>query len=215
MRRQIVLITLLAVALVGAACSQSLPRSSATTDAAAEIPKAVLDTSSWKTYKTEQYGYEFKYPSDWTVNNSLPFMQGRLDGAVFSPPGPPYELMGIDITVEQPINVDDWIRRAENTNRMQNNGLGKITQSKMNVGGEVARKIEVNQPLTSTGPDVIKYSVSAFIPHNKLTYTLSMEATINYPNNDYKKTTMEEAQSLYSTLLSTLKFMQPAAPVGR
>ena len=33
-------------------------------------PSAVVDTSSWKTYRNEKYGFEVKYPRGWTVRDS-------------------------------------------------------------------------------------------------------------------------------------------------
>ncbi|MFA5023044.1 MAG: hypothetical protein WC385_00930 [Candidatus Paceibacterota bacterium] len=33
-------------------------------------PDAIDEMADWKTYKNEKYGYEVKYPSDWTVSDS-------------------------------------------------------------------------------------------------------------------------------------------------
>jgi hypothetical protein len=33
-----------------------------------EVYKKPIDTSDWKVCKSEKYNYEFKYPSDWSIN---------------------------------------------------------------------------------------------------------------------------------------------------
>lgn len=33
-----------------------------------EIPEKLLDTSNWKTYTSEAYGFSIKYPKDWKVD---------------------------------------------------------------------------------------------------------------------------------------------------
>jgi hypothetical protein len=35
-------------------------------------PVTKVDTSSWKTYRNEKYGFKFKYPGNWTIENSNP-----------------------------------------------------------------------------------------------------------------------------------------------
>ena len=31
-----------------------------------------IDTSDWKTYRNEEFGFEFRYPSDWTISDPIP-----------------------------------------------------------------------------------------------------------------------------------------------
>ncbi len=45
-------------------------------------PEEKIDTSSWKTYRNEEFGFEFKYPKDWEVqrlkNVTTPLYDGLL-----------------------------------------------------------------------------------------------------------------------------------------
>jgi len=37
-----------------------------------EITPLPDETANWKTYRNEEYGFEFKYPSDWPIDNEAP-----------------------------------------------------------------------------------------------------------------------------------------------
>ncbi len=41
-----------------------------------------IDTSGWETYRNEEYGWEIKYPKDWTKNEdqNMRFSEGGLEG---------------------------------------------------------------------------------------------------------------------------------------
>ncbi|MDP2932970.1 MAG: hypothetical protein Q8N81_02460 [bacterium] len=43
---------------------------------------AQTDTSTWKTYRNEQYGFEFKYPQDWSLADSL--VLGKINIMVYA-----------------------------------------------------------------------------------------------------------------------------------
>lgn len=49
-------------------------------EGAASSSQAAADTSGWKTYRNEQYGFEVKYPQDWEAfSNTLPGNYGYID----------------------------------------------------------------------------------------------------------------------------------------
>lgn len=58
------------------------------------------DTSTWKTYTNTQYGFEFQYPSDWNIKNSIEDYPGfKLLVKVINPEHPGKE--DTDIPIEQ------------------------------------------------------------------------------------------------------------------
>lgn len=48
------------------------------------VPIAHIDTSNWKTYRNEKYGFSFKYPKEWKIKTSVE--EGET-GIVLNPPG--------------------------------------------------------------------------------------------------------------------------------
>ncbi len=42
-------------------------------------PEEKIDTSNWKTYRNERYGFSFKYPKDWKVEN----IKGRYPAPIY------------------------------------------------------------------------------------------------------------------------------------
>jgi len=57
-------------------------------------PENVIDTSDWKTYRNDEYGFEFKYPKDWKVEKRS---------------GVNFDLSIVSITSPE---TTDWIQKA-------------------------------------------------------------------------------------------------------
>jgi len=80
MNNKLVLITILAVVIVvaGYLVYQSSMEKEKVIEESLEIEQpSVSEVNSWKTYRSEEYGFEFEYPATWVApeDTSAPFLQ--------------------------------------------------------------------------------------------------------------------------------------------
>ena len=66
-RRGVLLLEMILLCIAGAAGQSQQPTKPPAKQQAAS---ATIDTSTWKTYRNEKYGFEVKYPDTWTVQSS-------------------------------------------------------------------------------------------------------------------------------------------------
>ncbi len=96
-----------------------------------EIPPPVstVDTSNWKTYRNEEYGFEVKYPGEWT---NLPITKKGPGFAVdfaFAYPGAEEIGGGVDISSELAHDSLDLLKRILNRNDQLLDSIATFTQS--------------------------------------------------------------------------------------
>lgn len=53
------------------------------TPIATSTPKEKIDTSDWKVYRNDEFGFEFMYPSDWTISDPIP--RSNFSISIFPP----------------------------------------------------------------------------------------------------------------------------------
>ncbi len=70
MKKQITALIVLVIVIVG--LNFAVPFLSKTAVAPVATTTNEVSIGDWKTYKNDKYGFEFKYPGDWKINNSLP-----------------------------------------------------------------------------------------------------------------------------------------------
>ena len=147
------------------------------------------DISNWQTYRNEEFGFEVKYPEEWTainpnlINNLVNFGMKDSSGVAV-----------VAVVVLDEKNIQEEIdKRKSETKAIDKNTL--ITESEVLVNNIKAKQIKLlYQPLGSF-PESLETS----------TY-------FNYENNLYAihlstyKKTEQKAIDIYNSFLSTFKF---------
>lgn len=162
-----------------------------------------VDTSGWKTYRNEKYGFELKYP----VNYKTPVEGGT--GINFGNSSSPFEDDGrlyIDIKIYNGEDLQQMLDKDQNTPRLAWGGSGVAYYNirKYLLDGQEGLRFD------SHGEGGV-FSNEILLPYNAYLYRIfyNTEAYVYETDNDMGKkiSSIDE----FDKILSTLKFFEPTA----
>ena len=154
-----------------------------------------LDTSDWKVYRNEEYGYEIKYPESWEQNRekgknifSKTFInsKGWKDGAYFS-----IEVFNNSTSIP----LKEWINLHDPIYPEDSRELHFQKSITVDNNNGIYRKITNS---VSGG-----YQNDAFIQYNNLIYKINMDLRILLPEGKQKE---KAFYNILDQMLESLKF---------
>ncbi len=149
------------------------------------------DTSDWQTYRNEEFGFEMKYPEDWTaispnkINNLVNFGVRNGSGVAV-----------VSVVILGEKNIQEEINKQKlEMKTIDKNAL--ITESEVLINNIKTKQIKLlYQPLGSF-PESLE--ISTYFNYGNNLYTIHLSA--------YKRTE-QEAIDIYNSFLSTFKFIE-------
>ncbi len=150
-------------------------------------------TSDWKTYKNSQYGFEFKYPSDWAV--------GDFDG---------------QITISPPNHSGDFGSALVIQSSKNNLLISQLCGSKKNNDFNTIEGIycgpqysgQSTKNINGTNWEILPHDYASFPPAGSITYDTVYKNRLYSIHN--LSLTLDEEKGL-DQILSTFKFTTPTS----
>ncbi|MCK5466116.1 hypothetical protein KAI56_01285 [Candidatus Parcubacteria bacterium] len=151
--------------------------------------KNEVNTSDWKTYRSEEFGFEVKYPEEWTVtspnliNNLVSFGVRNGSGVAV-----------VSVVILSEKNIQEEIdKRKLEMKAIDKNAL--ITESEILVNDIKAKQIKLLYQPFGSFPESLE--ISTYFNYRNNLYAIHLSA--------YKKTE-QKAINIYNSFLSTFKF---------
>lgn len=166
-----------------------------------------IDTTNWKTYRNDQYGFEFKYPeelvakTDDRADSPVTFIQDE-SGAnlqlVWHEITPPAERHLFLLTIDNrtPETIFERIKTIL-LSGFDSSWDVRLEKSKIQLSGAQADRFVAKATVKATGKEV-KVDTYVVVPYPPYTYTLNIPSF----------TLPDEAQRVADQILSTFKFIK-------
>lgn len=113
-----------------------------------ENNKVAIENADWKTYRNEEYGFEFKYPKEYFI--SLPSYLTVNEATGGFDPDPQEELLNKDLIIDNTKGVTVWVNRIDSlpveSTREKDDPLQDTTQKDL-----ITQRAEIESSKTFNG----------------------------------------------------------------
>jgi len=168
-------------------------------------PISSIDTSTWKTYRNEQYGFEFKYPASWKRLSTAEY-RGDLARALLA--SPDFQTEGESAILASSVKFGQELLFTAISTTVARDILSESLRQ------EGARQIAIG------GSEGVFYKTSG---GDIFSRNLNLDVNFTAPTQGDRllsfsltglATEQEKNESIFKTILSTFKFIEPLTGVS-